>query len=86
MTHRRYVRVVNRDVERQSDPHPKRRKFFYVPQAYDYRTKPRTPLEPSQIERTGRLVCTYRQLCYIPQHTAPPGVYTGTVPSAATLI
>jgi len=38
--------------------HMTHKEFFDVPQAYDYRTKPRTPLEPSLIERAGRLVCT----------------------------
>lgn len=63
MTHKRESRVLKMALVPQTDdPHPpcSRREFFDVPQAYDYRTKPRTPLEPSLIERAGRLVCAHK--------------------------
>lgn len=51
--HRHHVAVSKQN----SFLHMTHKEFFDIPQAYDYKTKPRTPLEPSMIERTGRLIC-----------------------------
>ena len=52
--HRHHVAVSKQN----SSLHMTHKEFFDMPQAYDYKTKPRTPLEPSLIERTGKLLCS----------------------------
>lgn len=49
--HRHHVAVSKQNLFL----HMTHKEFFDVPQAYDYKTKPRTPLEPTMIERSGRL-------------------------------